>query len=177
MRSHIQWRTLPSQWQPHDACGCHSLTHTMCACNPLLQSPADCPTSSPASQFLRCVSFFPRPSRILLPLCAPHAAMAMLVRGAVAAVAAVGVSSGASTQQAPHSSSGVLACRRSAFCRGASPRLSWARCQVRGRRAAGAVRITNVAAPVKEQETSTEVGFSLLFSNSISVFELLILFL
>ncbi|KAG0626795.1 hypothetical protein M758_2G152500 [Ceratodon purpureus] len=79
--------------------------------------------------------------------------MAMLVRGAVAAVAAVGVSSG-TTKQVHPSSNGVLACRGSAFCRGASGRLSWASYQVRERRAA--LRVTNVAAPVKEQEASTE---------------------
>jgi hypothetical protein len=85
--------------------------------------------------------------------------MAMLVRGAVAAAAAVGVSSTTTTKVHQSQSTGVLACRGSAFCRGASANVSWAGCQVRERRAAGALRVTNVAAPVKEQEV-IEVGFS-----------------
>lgn len=86
--------------------------------------------------------------------------MAILVRGAVAAVAAVGVSSSSSgAAKQAHQSNGVLPCRGSAFSRGVAGRLSWAGYPVRERRAAGTLRVTNVAAPVKEQEASTEVGF------------------
>ncbi|KAG0569982.1 hypothetical protein KC19_6G130000 [Ceratodon purpureus] len=82
--------------------------------------------------------------------------MAMLVRGAGAVVAAVGVSSSSGGKQVQSGSSGVLACRASSFCQGVSGRLSCAGFQTLERRAGGPLRVVNVATPVKEQGSSTE---------------------
>lgn len=85
--------------------------------------------------------------------------MACLVREAAAAVAAVSASSSTTKQAHLNGSTGVLACRRSSFCQGASSRVSWSRCRSGERRAGRALRINNVAIPVKEQENLTDVKF------------------
>lgn len=82
--------------------------------------------------------------------------MACLVREAAAAVAAVSASSSTTKQAHLNGSTGVLACRRSSFCQGASSRVSWSRCRSGERRAGRALRINNVAIPVKEQENLTD---------------------
>lgn len=84
--------------------------------------------------------------------------MALLARGAVAAVAAVGFSNTTSKQGHQNGgSNGVLAFRGNAFCRAVAARTSSVGCQVRVKRGAGPLRVTNVA--TLEQETSAEVWF------------------